>query len=139
MKYKRVKKTQFCGKAGGRGARSYPVNTRKRCIAALSYARYAPKPCGIAKCVRKKCKKYNVGKSSKLMKRCTKRKTKRRKTIRRPVRHGKHKVRAHYRKTRIGRRVRVKGYTRKKISKRSKRSRRRNINRRNFGNFCGIY
>ena len=114
MKYRRVKKNLFCGKAGGRGARSYPVNSRKRCIAALSYSRFAPKPCGIARCVRKKCKKYNVGKSSKLMRWCTRRKSKakRRKTKAKSKR--RHRVRAHYRKLRGGRRIRVKGHSRRR-------------------------
>jgi hypothetical protein len=49
----------------------YPVNTKKKCSAALSYARYAPDPCKIARCVSRNCKKYpNVGKYSKLMKEC---------------------------------------------------------------------
>lgn len=53
----------------------YPVNTKKRCSAALSYARYAPSPCKIAECVKKNCKKYpTVGKSSKLMEKCEKKK-----------------------------------------------------------------
>ena len=52
--------------------KKYPVNTKKRCSAALSYARYAPSPCRIARCVKKNCsKKYpSVGKTSKLMKKC---------------------------------------------------------------------
>lgn len=49
----------------------FPVNTKKRCSAALSYARYAPEPCQIARCVQKHCKKYpTVGKYSKLIKDC---------------------------------------------------------------------
>ena len=49
----------------------FPVNSKKRCSAALSYSRYAPDPCKIARCVKKNCKKYpDVGKYSKLMKRC---------------------------------------------------------------------
>lgn len=53
----------------------FPVNTKKRCSAALSYARYAPSPCKIAECVKKNCKKYpTVGKSSKLMEKCEKKK-----------------------------------------------------------------
>ncbi len=69
-KYKNVPKGKFCGPAGGAAKGSYPVNTKKRCSAALSYARFAPKPCGIARCVRRKCPK-SVGKSSALMKKCT--------------------------------------------------------------------
>ena len=41
----------FCGPAGGAPKGSYPVNTRKRGIAALSYARHAPNPGGIKSCV----------------------------------------------------------------------------------------
>ena len=53
----------------------YPVNTEKRCSAALSYARHAPDPCKIAECVKKNCRKYpNVGKSSKLLKSCEEKK-----------------------------------------------------------------
>jgi hypothetical protein len=49
----------------------FPVNTKKRCSAALSYARYAPEPCDIARCVRRHCKKYpTVGMYSKLMQKC---------------------------------------------------------------------
>ena len=75
-KYKNVSRRKFCGPAGGAARGSYPVNTRKRCSAALSYARFAPKPCGIARCVQRKCPK-DVGKSSKLMRRCTRRKSSR--------------------------------------------------------------
>ena len=53
----------------------FPVNTKKRCSAALSHAIYAPSPCKIAECVKKNCKKYpTVGKSSKLMEKCEKKK-----------------------------------------------------------------
>jgi len=49
----------------------FPVNTKKRCSAALSYARYAPEPCQIARCVQRHCKKYpTVGTHSKLIKDC---------------------------------------------------------------------
>ena len=51
--------------------KKFPVNTKKKCSAALSYARYAPNPCDIARCVKKNCKKYpTVGTHSKLMKKC---------------------------------------------------------------------
>ena len=71
-KYKKegVPKNKFCGPAGGAVKGSYPVNTKKRCSAALSYARFAPDPCGIARCVHRKCP-TTVGRSSKLMKKCT--------------------------------------------------------------------
>ena len=44
-------KGPYCGKAGGADPKSYPVNTRKRAIAALAFARHAPNPAGIKKCV----------------------------------------------------------------------------------------
>ena len=51
--------------------KKFPVNSKKRCSAALSYARHADKPCKIAQCVTKHCKKYStVGKYSKLVKEC---------------------------------------------------------------------
>jgi len=70
-KYKKEKvpKSKFCGPTGGAAKGSYPVNTKKRCSAALSYARFAPDPCGIARCVNKKCSK-DVGRNSKLMQKC---------------------------------------------------------------------
>lgn len=46
----------FCGPAGGAPKGSYPVNTKKRAIAALSYARHAPNPAGIKACV---CKHWS--------------------------------------------------------------------------------
>ena len=52
--YKGVSKKAFCGPAGGSPKESYPVNTRKRAIAAKAYARHAPNPSGIRACVAKK-------------------------------------------------------------------------------------
>lgn len=52
--YKKVSKKDFCGPAGGSPEGSFPVNTKKRARAALSYARNAPNPSGIKKCVYKK-------------------------------------------------------------------------------------
>lgn len=53
----------------------FPVNTKKKCSAALSYARYAPDPCKIARCVQRNCKKYpSVGTHSKLIEECKKKK-----------------------------------------------------------------
>ena len=53
----------------------FPVNTKKKCSAALSYARYAPDPCKIARCVQRNCKKYpTVGTHSKLIEDCKKKK-----------------------------------------------------------------
>ena len=69
--YRKVSRSKFCGPSGGAARGTYPVNTKKRCSAALSYARFAPRPCGIARCVNRKCPK-SVGNSSKLMKRCVK-------------------------------------------------------------------
>jgi hypothetical protein len=46
----------FCGPAGGAPKGSYPVNTKKRAISALSYARHAPNPGGIKACV---CKHWS--------------------------------------------------------------------------------
>lgn len=54
--YKRVSKKEFCGPSGGAPAGSYPVNTKKRCRAALAYAHNAPNPAGIRACVKRKCK-----------------------------------------------------------------------------------
>lgn len=41
----------FCGPSGGAPKGTYPVGTRKRARAAISYARHAPNPGGIKKCV----------------------------------------------------------------------------------------
>ena len=56
-KYKKVAKGDFCGPSGGAAPGTYPVNTKKRCRAALSYARNAPNPAGIRACVKRKCGK----------------------------------------------------------------------------------
>lgn len=53
--YKNVR--TFCGPAGGAAKGSYPVNSPGRARAALSYARYAPNPEGIKRCVRKQAAK----------------------------------------------------------------------------------
>lgn len=53
-KYKNVAKSEFAGKAGGAPAGSYPINTKKRAKAALSYAHNAPHPAGIRKAVERK-------------------------------------------------------------------------------------
>ena len=44
-------KGPFCGPAGGAPKGTYPVNTKKRAVAALAYARHAPRPAGIKRCV----------------------------------------------------------------------------------------
>ena len=49
-------KGPFCGPAGGAPKGTYPVNTKKRAIAALAYARHAPRPSGIKRCV---CKHWS--------------------------------------------------------------------------------
>lgn len=50
-KYGRVASKNFCGPAGGAPKGSFPVNTAKRRHAALAYARNAPNPEGIRRCV----------------------------------------------------------------------------------------
>lgn len=54
---KYLKNSDFCGPAGGAGPTKFPVNTEKRCRAALSYARTAPNPNGIVRCALSKAKK----------------------------------------------------------------------------------
>lgn len=46
-KYKSVPQSEMAGKSGGAPAGSYPINTKKRAKAALSYAHNAPNPAGI--------------------------------------------------------------------------------------------
>ena len=53
-KYKGVKPSNFSGSAGGASKYSYPINTKKRAKAALSYAHNAPNPAGIKNKVYKK-------------------------------------------------------------------------------------
>lgn len=55
-KYKDVSKSKFCGPSGGAAQGSFPVNSKKRCHAALAYAHNAPNPSGIRSCVKRKCK-----------------------------------------------------------------------------------
>ncbi len=55
----------FCGPAGGAPKGSYPVNTKKRAIAALSYARHAPNPAGVKACVCKHWSSLDACKSKK--------------------------------------------------------------------------
>ena len=66
--------THYCGAAGGAAKTSYPVNSEKRCRAALSYARFAKRPCGIVRCAMKQAKKkgWNCGKTSKSITKCNK-------------------------------------------------------------------
>lgn len=62
--YKKVAKGKFCGPSGGAAPGTYPVNTKKRCRAALSYARNAPNPGGIRACVKRKCGETSKSKRS---------------------------------------------------------------------------
>ena len=62
--YKKVSKGKFCGPSGGAAPGTYPVNTKKRCSAALSYARNAPNPSGIRACVKRKCGETSKAKKS---------------------------------------------------------------------------
>ena len=76
-KYRGLKKSVFCGPAGGAAKGSYPVNTQKRCRAALSYARFAKRPCGIIKCALRiaKAKGWKCGTTSKKAKKCLRRRS----------------------------------------------------------------
>lgn len=53
-KYKDVSTKEFAGTKGGAPKGSYPINTKKRAKAALSYAHNAPNPGGIKAAVHKK-------------------------------------------------------------------------------------
>ncbi len=64
-KYKDVSKKDFAGVSGGSPAGSYPINTKKRAKAALSYAHYAPNPEGIRAKVHAKYPGLGKPKSSK--------------------------------------------------------------------------
>ena len=59
--YDDVKKSDFCGPAGGAPEGSYPVNTRKRAKSALKLAHNAPDPEGIKECVYKKFPQLKPG------------------------------------------------------------------------------
>lgn len=52
-KYKGVPKEMFCGSEGGSCPETFPANTKKRAKAALAYARHAPNPEGIKRCVKR--------------------------------------------------------------------------------------
>lgn len=73
LKYEKEKLSSdtFCGPAGGYPHGTYPVNTTKRCSSALRYAKYAPDPCGIVRCVKQKCPE-RIGTYSKLVIKCNK-------------------------------------------------------------------
>jgi hypothetical protein len=68
---KYLKPDNFCGPSGGTSPMKFPVNTEKRCRTALSYARHAPKPCGIVKCALNKAKKAGWSCGSSTKKKCT--------------------------------------------------------------------
>ena len=54
-KYTNIEDKYFCGSKGGypSGTKTFPVDSEKRCRAALSYARNAPFPEGIRQCAMK--------------------------------------------------------------------------------------
>jgi hypothetical protein len=62
-----IKASDFCGPEGGVSCpTSFPVNTKEHARRALSYARYAPNPEGIRRCVRRKMEEKGwTSKSSK--------------------------------------------------------------------------
>lgn len=52
--YKNLSQSQFAGPKGGAPKGTYPINTKERARAALSYAHNAPNPKGIKEAVYKK-------------------------------------------------------------------------------------
>lgn len=54
--------------------KKFPVTSRKKCIAALSYAGYAKDPCKIVRCVQRTRVCKGVGKTSKWVSRCSRKK-----------------------------------------------------------------
>ena len=75
-KYSNLRESDFCGPAGNAPMGTFPVDTEKRCSAALSYARNAPNPDGIVECAMKKAKEngWKCGKNSKKVKKMKKNK-----------------------------------------------------------------
>ena len=65
-KYSKVPHKYFCAEQGGypQGTMAFPVDSEKRCRAALSYARMAPNPQGIRNCALKIAQEegWNCGK-----------------------------------------------------------------------------
>jgi len=57
--YLSLKQNAFCGEICGYKPRSFPVDTEKRCRAALSYARYADDPQCIRECALEKAKAHD--------------------------------------------------------------------------------
>ena len=68
----RASRGHFCGAAGGAAKASFPVNSEKRCRAALSYSRFAKRPCGVVSCaLRQAAKKgWKCGTTSAGAKKC---------------------------------------------------------------------
>ncbi len=64
-KYKGVKQSEMAGTAGGAPKGSYPINTKKRARAALSYAHNAPNPSAIKRKVYSKYPSLQSSKSKK--------------------------------------------------------------------------
>ena len=96
-KYKNVPNNLFCGPAGGACSRTFPVNSRARAISAKSYARKAPNPEGIRRCVDRIAKQKGwidpktgrIRRSASVKKRYPKRKTAKKKSSRRKKATGK--------------------------------------------------
>ena len=57
-KYKHLNKNVFCGPNGNAGEGTFPVNSEKRCRAALAYSYRAPNPNGIVRCAIRKAKEH---------------------------------------------------------------------------------
>lgn len=53
-KYQELPESVFCGREGGAGPRTFPINSPRRCSAALTYANRAPYPEGIRRCALRK-------------------------------------------------------------------------------------
>jgi 2-cysteine adaptor domain len=49
--YREIPLNHFCGTAAGKSARSFPVNSPRRAVAALSKIRFAKNKIGLRKCV----------------------------------------------------------------------------------------
>jgi hypothetical protein len=54
-KYQNIEDQYFCGNEGGypTGLKKFPVNTERRCQAAINYAKVAPNPQGIRDCAKR--------------------------------------------------------------------------------------
>ena len=69
--YKNLSESVFCGPSGKAGEGTFPVNSQKRCRAALTYSSKAPDPAGIVRCAIRKAKQHgwNCGQNSKKVRR----------------------------------------------------------------------